>query len=215
IPLRDRPEDIPLIAGRYLAELSTQHGMAGCVLSDGAIDLLQQYSWPGNVRELQNVLERAVLFSSGDEIEADAFASLATSGDVAREVDFSRRSTDSVEEHVSELELAAQSGVVNPTLLSGVYRVPQRPRVDAEPVARTGAAPAAAPGESYSLDRESVLPPLGPGGDWPTLADVERLHLERTLAATMQNRSLAAKMLGVDRSVLRRKLQKHGLDSPE
>ncbi len=215
IPLRDRPEDIPLIAGRYLAELSTQHGMAGCVLSDGAIDLLQQYSWPGNVRELQNVLERAVLFSSGDEIEADAFASLATSGDVASGVDFSRRSTASGVEQLYELVLAAQSGVGNPNQRSGVFPVTQRPRVDAEPVARTGAAPAAAPEESYSLDRESVLPPLGPGGDWPTLADVERLHLERTLAATMQNRSLAAKMLGVDRSVLRRKLQKHGLDSPE
>jgi DNA-binding NtrC family response regulator len=82
--------------------------------------------------------------------------------------------------------------------------VPQRPRVE-DPQ------PAAA--EAASLDRESVLPPVSSSGEWPTLADVERLHLERTLAATMQNRSLAAKMLGVDRSVLRRKLQKYGLDS--
>jgi len=52
------------------------------------------------------------------------------------------------------------------------------------------------------------------GGEesWPTLADVERLHLEKTLAATMQNKSLAAKMLGIDRSVLRRKLKSYGLD---
>lgn len=205
IPLKDRPEDIPLIAGRYLAELSAQHGMPGCVLSDGAVDLLQQYSWPGNVRELQNVIERAVMFSSGDEIEPDAFASLNTSGEVATGVDFARHPADTaVEEQPSELELAARRGVVSPTLLSGVYRVPQRPRVE-DPQ------PAAA--EAASLDRESVLPPVSSSGEWPTLADVERLHLERTLAATMQNKSLAAKMLGVDRSVLRRKLQKHGLDS--
>jgi len=38
------------------------------------------------------------------------------------------------------------------------------------------------------------------------------MHLERTLTATMQNKSLAAKMLGIDRSVLRRKLQRYGLD---
>jgi DNA-binding protein Fis len=38
------------------------------------------------------------------------------------------------------------------------------------------------------------------------------MHLERTLAATMQKKSLAAKMLGIDRSVLRRKLQRYGLD---
>jgi DNA-binding NtrC family response regulator len=47
---------------------------------------------------------------------------------------------------------------------------------------------------------------------WPTLADVERIHLERTLAATMQNKSLAAKLLGIDRSVLRRKLQRYGME---
>jgi DNA-binding NtrC family response regulator len=62
-----------------------------------------------------------------------------------------------------------------------------------------------------------VPPPAGPpatGDAWPTLADVERLHLERTLAATMNNKSQAAKLLGIDRSVLRRKLQRHGLDEP-
>jgi DNA-binding protein Fis len=44
---------------------------------------------------------------------------------------------------------------------------------------------------------------------------VERLHLERTLTATLQNKSLAAKMLGIDRSVLRRKLQRYGLEEPD
>lgn len=205
IPLKDRPEDIPLIAGRYLSELSAQHGMPDCVLSDGAVDLLQHYAWPGNVRELQNVIERAVMFSSGDEIEPDAFASLVLSGDVASGVDFSKSAVE-VEQPPSELELAAERGVVSPTLLSGVYRVPQRPRVE-DSIPRPAAA------EAYSLDREDLLPPIVPGEDWPTLADVERLHLERTLAATMHNKSVAAKMLGVDRSVLRRKLQRHGLES--
>jgi DNA-binding protein Fis len=60
-----------------------------------------------------------------------------------------------------------------------------------------------------------MLPPVdaAPGSteNWPTLEDVERLHLERTLAATLQNKSMAAKLLGIDRSVLRRKLQRYGL----
>jgi DNA-binding protein Fis len=55
----------------------------------------------------------------------------------------------------------------------------------------------------------------GSSSGWLTLADVERLHLERTLAATMQNKSLAAKLLGIDRSVLRRKLQRYGLTGAE
>ena len=71
-----------------------------------------------------------------------------------------------------------------------------------EPVLAPSAAPAA------------VAIPTDPAasGDWPTLADVERIHLEKTLAATLQNKSLAAKILGIDRSVLRRKLQRYGLD---
>ena len=60
-------------------------------------------------------------------------------------------------------------------------------------------------------DRAAAAPAAGEEC-WPTLADVERVHLERTLAATMQNKSLAAKMLGIDRSVLRRKLQRYGLE---
>jgi hypothetical protein len=43
---------------------------------------------------------------------------------------------------------------------------------------------------------------------------MERMHLERTLAATMNNKSQAAKLLGIDRSVLRRKLQRYGLGEP-
>lgn len=219
LPLRDRPEDIPLIADRYLTELAAQHGMPGCALSDGAVDLLQQYAWPGNVRELQNVIERAVMFSSGDEIEPDAFATLGTTnGTAVRGVDFARSPTDAVEEDrpPSELELAARRGVVSPTLLSGVYRVTQRPKEDsvATPSEPPESEEADATQESRSLDRADFLPPIVPGEDWPTLADVERLHLERTLAATMQNRSMAAKILGVDRSVLRRKLQRYGLDAP-
>jgi DNA-binding NtrC family response regulator len=209
IPLKERPEDIPLIAGRYLAELSSQHGMPGCVLSDAAVDLLQQYPWPGNVRELQNVIERAVMFSSGDEIEPDAFASLAVSGEVTNGVDFAKPPAEVAEgeSQPSELELAARRGVVSPTLLSGVYRVPQRLKASPDDMR--------AEESQASLGRQNVLPPVVPGGDWPTLADVERLHLERTLAATMQNRSVAAKMLGIDRSVLRRKLQKYGIDTAD
>jgi DNA-binding NtrC family response regulator len=91
---------------------------------------------------------------------------------------------------------AATKGIVSPTPLPGVYRVEPKLQQAA------GAAPAGA----------GSTAPAGSGEEWPTLADVERMHLERTLAATMQNKSLAAKMLGIDRSVLRRKLQRYGLD---
>ena len=88
---------------------------------------------------------------------------------------------------------AASQGIVSATPLPGVYRV--EPKLN----------PAAAAPPTADMP-----PPSGDG--WPTLADVERMHLEKTLAATMRNKSLAAKMLGIDRSVLRRKLQRYGLE---
>jgi DNA-binding NtrC family response regulator len=87
-----------------------------------------------------------------------------------------------------------------------VFRV--EPAIDADPAA-IGRSPA---GRSAGPVIDAPQPRPVPGGDWPTLADVERMHLEKTLAATMNNKSLAAKLLGIDRSVLRRKLQRHGLE---
>ncbi len=68
IPLRERIEDVPVLASRYLAELSARHGMPLCALSPESTEILQQYSWPGNVRELENVIERAVVLATGQRI---------------------------------------------------------------------------------------------------------------------------------------------------
>jgi DNA-binding NtrC family response regulator len=70
-PLRERPEDIPIIAGRLLEGFAADLGRRGLRLASGAERRLGEYSWPGNVRELRNVLERALLLSGRDVIEAD------------------------------------------------------------------------------------------------------------------------------------------------
>lgn len=67
-PLRSRPEDIPALAQQLLDRLTSEAGRGTFELSPRALDTLQQHSWPGNVRELRNVLERAMLFSSGSII---------------------------------------------------------------------------------------------------------------------------------------------------
>jgi DNA-binding NtrC family response regulator len=61
--LRDRFEDIPILANYLLERLSSDLGLNPVELSPTAISTLQSYSWPGNIRELRNVLERAVLLS--------------------------------------------------------------------------------------------------------------------------------------------------------
>jgi two-component system response regulator PilR (NtrC family) len=59
-PLRERREDIPLLAGHFLAKYTEQMGKAITSVSNDALDVLVQHDWPGNIRELENVLERAV-----------------------------------------------------------------------------------------------------------------------------------------------------------
>jgi transcriptional regulator with GAF, ATPase, and Fis domain len=68
-PLRERPQDVPLLA-RYFAEKHRgANGSQGRELSEAAIQHLQRYAWPGNVRELRNVIERAMIVSSGKSLD--------------------------------------------------------------------------------------------------------------------------------------------------
>jgi DNA-binding NtrC family response regulator len=67
-PLRERPEDIPVLANDLVARVAQDMGRPAAVLTDGAVHALQEHHWRGNVRELKNVLERSLLLSEGAEI---------------------------------------------------------------------------------------------------------------------------------------------------
>ncbi len=69
-PLRQRTDDIPLLADAFLARTAAQRNEACKSLDESAIDAMMAYQWPGNVRELENALERAVILSSGERIDA-------------------------------------------------------------------------------------------------------------------------------------------------
>jgi DNA-binding NtrC family response regulator len=74
-PLRAHKEDLPLLVAAFLAQLCARHSRqarsgSSAELSPEAIFLLRRYDWPGNVRELRNALERALVLSRGDEIDA-------------------------------------------------------------------------------------------------------------------------------------------------
>ncbi|MGB9106534.1 MAG: sigma-54 dependent transcriptional regulator [Terriglobales bacterium] len=62
-PLRERLEDVPLLARHFLKEFSSQYSRRTKEMTDDAIDALMRYSWPGNVRELRNVIERIVIMN--------------------------------------------------------------------------------------------------------------------------------------------------------
>jgi transcriptional regulator with GAF, ATPase, and Fis domain len=70
-PLRERSEDIPLLARHFLDRFGREMGKAVTKISDEAMGLLVRYSWPGNVRELENVIERAVALETTGTILAE------------------------------------------------------------------------------------------------------------------------------------------------
>jgi DNA-binding NtrC family response regulator len=72
-PLRERPDDIPLLAGRFLRSLAHVYGRPGLALGNDAAQWLRSQPWPGNVRQLRQSVERAVLVSARDELRADDF----------------------------------------------------------------------------------------------------------------------------------------------
>lgn len=141
-PLRDRAEDIPVLAAHFLERFASRNRKSVRGFSPQALACMLRYGWPGNVRELENAVERAVILSNGDLI--------------------------------TERELPL---VVTGPALPGE----RQPEVDA------------------SL---AGLP----------LDAVERRAIEETLRQTGDNKSEAARQLGITRATLHNKLRKYGLE---
>jgi DNA-binding NtrC family response regulator len=70
-PLRERKEDIPLLIHRFLGQFCQENGKPLRGFTHGAMKLLMDYDWPGNVRELENVVERAVVLSTQEAMDAE------------------------------------------------------------------------------------------------------------------------------------------------
>ncbi|MEQ8303595.1 MAG: sigma-54 dependent transcriptional regulator [Cyclobacteriaceae bacterium] len=72
-PMRDRFEDIPLLANHFLKHYSTKYGKNISKISDAAMSRMHKHSWPGNIRELQHALERAVILSNSSILQPEDF----------------------------------------------------------------------------------------------------------------------------------------------
>jgi transcriptional regulator with GAF, ATPase, and Fis domain len=73
-PLRDRREDVRVLAEDFARQLAEQNNWKQKSFSSEAIEQLENYPWPGNVRELRNVVERTLLLAAGDTVEAETVA---------------------------------------------------------------------------------------------------------------------------------------------
>ena len=83
-PLRERREDVPFLAASFLADFGRELGKGALGLSPAAAEALSAYAWPGNVRELRNLMERAAVLASGDQVDAALVGTLLPASADAR-----------------------------------------------------------------------------------------------------------------------------------
>ncbi len=104
-PLRQRKEDIPLLANFFLEKYARRFGKLSAKISTDARRVLVNYDWPGNVRELENALERAVALSEGDTVDtSDLPEKIASAKIQIQDVDEVEMTLDALEEqHIKKV----------------------------------------------------------------------------------------------------------------
>jgi two-component system response regulator HydG len=103
-PLRERTEDIPLLAEHFMFRYAREMGREGAELDAGALEVLCGYNWPGNIRELQNALKRAIAMGRGETITADDLPDAVVAAAVARPAGPGAGYFDLREQHVAAFE---------------------------------------------------------------------------------------------------------------
>ncbi len=230
-PLRERPDDLPILVRRFVKDYSLQHVRAFHGISGDAMQMLMGYSWPGNVRELRNLVESMVVLAPGREIQAtDIPPEIRESGSSrflpvhvgpvlrqsmaadGREMEFVVRSLVELKLQIEELRSRVnQVGALGPGGAPwGV--VPADSRVFASnghevvvPVEKSIRADAIEPPSSQS---EASALMITPG---MTMAEIEKAAITSALAVTKGNRRKAAEMLGIGERTMYRKLRDYGI----
>jgi DNA-binding NtrC family response regulator len=156
-PLRERRDDIPVLARHFAAQYAQQVRLGVPRLAPEFLNRLQEHTWPGNVRELANFLRRVITLSGTLDIDAQCF----------------------------EAEFATLS-----------------------PANRLAPAQSAMPRRDLATRPSRAAIPAAAG---TPIRELEKMHLENTLALTDGNRTHAAEMLGISLRTLRNKIREYGL----
>lgn len=237
-PLRERPDDVPILVRRFVREFSATHDRPFQGISAEAMQALVSYQWPGNVRELRNLIESMVVLAPGREIEATDIpreiretgssrflpvplgpvlrGSIGTGG---RELEFIVRSLVELKLQVEVLRARMQSGQTFAEAEPGGF-IASRASGQGEHVI---------PGNGFSgdgnVDVSSPVGPIEPPGrpvgprtisivPGMTMAEIEREAIKAALAETKGNRRKAAEMLGIGERTMYRKLRDYEIPVP-
>ncbi|MEO6878948.1 MAG: sigma 54-interacting transcriptional regulator, partial [Gemmatimonadaceae bacterium] len=217
-PLRERPEDIPLLVRRFIQDYSKQHDRAFHGISAEAMQMLIEYSWPGNVRELRNLVESMVVLSPGHEIQPGDLPRQIRDGGSSRFLPVHVGPIVRGQEAASgrEIEFIVRS------LLELKLQVEElRRRMDTDrPAGGDAWLGEVRPAAPLAVPAVPAVPALEPRNQAPEpnvitfaagtkMADIERAAIEMALRETRGNRRRAAEMLGIGERTLYRKIKEY------
>jgi DNA-binding NtrC family response regulator len=231
-PLRERPDDIPLLIRQFVKDYSAQHDRPFQGISAEAMQILMSYPWPGNVRELRNLVESMVVLAPGRVITAEDIPPDIRGGSGSRylpvhvgpvlrgSMQADGREMEFIVRSLVELKLQIEE------LRSRVNEMGSTQR------ALDGAPPPNIPGQRViasnaheSAMNVETLPAVGalePPGRGPlpvtltitpgmTMAEIEKAAITAALAETKGNRRKAAELLEIGERTMYRKLRDYGI----
>ena len=211
-PLRERKSDIPILARRFIKEMSERHQRPFKGISDEAMQILMNADWPGNVRQLRNLIDSMVVLAPGQEIRPSDIPPDIREGGTrllpvrmpgiteqvpGKELEFIFRSLVELKLQIEELRRRTEEAPRTVEVLDlghgGVYQEIVPEVTDDSAV-------------EEQLDGKVVYRP------GMTMADVERAAIEAALDEARGNRRKAAQRLGIGERTLYRKIKQYGLD---
>jgi DNA-binding NtrC family response regulator len=181
-PLRDRADDIPMLADHFLARMRAQVGRRVVGFRPDALRALCAHSWPGNVRELRNAIERAVVLGRGEWIEESDLPP-----NLGGRIQPTARRAATPTPPLGSMSIGAPTSSPTIAVPSPVIAPP---------------APAAEPEEPAAIPPRIIA---------KSLRELEREGIVAALAVTGGNKAQAASILELDRSTLYKKLKEYGI----
>jgi len=197
-PLRDREEDIPILAHHFVGQSNRKHKKSVRGFEADALHSLTVHSWPGNIRELKNTVDALVVLTAGPRITAD---------EVATRFSSDGPSTSSVSSQFLPVALHRTKDEAEREMIYASILALHRDVRDIKEMLRTGRT-AEAPWEGLrevrsvdDVDKESAV----------SLSQMERTAIAQALARFAGNRRKAADLLGISERTLYRKIKEYGL----
>ena len=196
--LRERREDIAPLAQRFAATFSRENLIDFAGFTEGALQMMQNYSWPGNVRELRNLVEKVIVLEHGRRIDEHILVKYLNSFEqldknLPMKVDKPKEDLERELLLRVLLEIKSEIAQLRELMLAG-----------AKPQYRLGAWR-----ENYPEDYPAFIDENGESTE--SVADMEKEMIRSTLEKTRGNKRKAAKLLGLSERTLYRKINKYGL----